>query len=492
MFIRRHGAVCLCALICAAALIGALCARTAAPAVMTDAQRREAGGSEYTLYCVMHPEDGTLAVRQEIVYENTTGDVLNSLVLRAWVNAFAQEETSPAATDELWDACYQDAFSAGGIRLDGVWWQERPVSGYAFDDAAQTVLRVPVDALRPGEKGTLRVYYVIELPLCNYRFGRTEAGWQLGNAFLILPRYENGAWRTDEYYPVGDPFVSDCAVWHVSLTLPEGVTPVGSCRFEKDGNGQWHGTAEAARDFALTLSDTQTVASRTFGGVTVTAAAPDEKSGQRTLALCGKVLTTLTELYGPYPYATLGVSGVCFPFGGMEYPAYVMIGQNYMTDGADEDTLELLLAHEIAHQWFYALVGSDGYNQPWQDEGLCQWATLSYVRARYGSGAEESLRFYYVDAPMAEQVPGSVTPGSPIDYFGSLDAYSSVVYGRGAALCCALDTFLNGGLNGFLKAYCDQYAFSYCSRQAFEDALSAYAGQDVSPLIADYLDTLMD
>ena len=52
----------------AAALIGALCARTAAPVVMTDAQRREAGGSEYTLYCVMHPEDGTLAVRQEIVY----------------------------------------------------------------------------------------------------------------------------------------------------------------------------------------------------------------------------------------------------------------------------------------------------------------------------------------------------------------------------------------------------------------------------------------
>ncbi len=30
--------------------------------------------------------------------------------------------------------------------------------------------------------------------------------------------------------------------------------------------------------------------------------------------------------------------------------------------------------HEVAHQWFYALVGSDQGRDPWLDEGLATWA----------------------------------------------------------------------------------------------------------------------
>ena len=39
-----------------------------------------------------------------------------------------------------------------------------------------------------------------------YRFGVDSGIWALGNAFAIPAVWEDGAWRTDEYYPVGDPF----------------------------------------------------------------------------------------------------------------------------------------------------------------------------------------------------------------------------------------------------------------------------------------------
>src|SRR5205085_5842978 len=51
--------------------------------------------------------------------------------------------------------------------------------------------------------------------------------------------------------------------------------------------------------------------------------------------------------------------------GGIEYPGDVMQGP-----GTNTRTLP----HEIAHQWFYGLVGNDQGRDPWIDEGLASWA----------------------------------------------------------------------------------------------------------------------
>jgi len=172
----------------------------------------------------------------------------------------------------------------------------------------------------------------------------------------------------------------------------------------------------------------------------------------------------------------------------MEYSGLVMIGSECFAANMRE-TLELTVAHEAAHQWFYGLVGSDQVYAPWQDEALCQWAMLRYVGKTYGRGSYETLKYYRVDAPMMEAVPGSLTPGSPIDYFGSLTDYSTVVYGRGTALLTALDEMLPKGTDGFLRAYADAFRYRFVTRLEFEAFLNGYAGMDLSPLLLDYLDT---
>ena len=174
----------------------------------------------------------------------------------------------------------------------------------------------------------------------------------------------------------------------------------------------------------------------------------------------------------------------------MEYPALCMIGKNqYAAEKAD--SLELEIAHEIAHQWFYAVVGSDQALSPWQDEAMCEYAVLRYVQKRYGQSSFETLKYYRVDAPMMESIPGSLTPGSPISYYNNYQDYRTIVYGRGAALLLALNEFLSDGTDAFLKAYVKEYAFQYITRKQFEGFLNQYSGQDVSPLLLDYLDTLM-
>ena len=266
--------------------------------------------------------------------------------------------------------------------------------------------------------------------------------------------------------------------------------PCCSALLKRDDSGAWRGGIRGARDAALCVSPDYKVAHGTAAGTPVYVYAKDEAGAKRALASAQKALETFAGLFGPYPYPCLSVCSADFPFGGMEYPALCLISRETFRE-SEADTLDLTVAHETAHQWFYGLVGSDQAREPWQDEALCEYAMLRYVRARYGQGSFETLKYYRVNMPMRENIPGSLTPGSPIDYFDSLADYSAVVYGRGTALVLALDQMLPGGVDAFLKAYAEAFAYGYASRAQFEAFLNRYAGLDLSPLLLDYLDTAM-
>ena len=447
------------------------------------------GLTDYRVEMRLIPDENTLAISETIEYRNDTGETLDCLVLRTWLNAFQSEDTSPAALEELYDACYPDGFSPGGLTLYNVTWNGKAAE-HAFANADETALQISIPELKPGESGTLFVRCLAALPNCAYRTGRAEGCWQLGNVLPLLSVYEQGKWRTDTYSPIGDPFVSACANFHVLLEIPEGNQPACSAALTKGPDGLWRGDLPAARDLALCIYEHAAIAKGRAGNVLILSYADTEAEAKRALDDAKKALQTFSELYGEYPYPAFSVCQTDFPFSGMEYPALCMIGkEQYLPEKAD--SLELTVAHETAHQWFYALVGSDQALSPWQDEALCEYAVLRYVLKRYGQSSFEALKYYRVDAPMMESVPGSLTPGSPVSYYNNYQDYRSVVYGRGAALLMALDEFLPKGTDDFLKAYAKEFAFQFVTRTQFEDFLNRSSGQDTGPLLTDYLDTMM-
>lgn len=447
------------------------------------------GLTDYKVDLRLIPEKKALAISQTIQYQNHTGETLNHLVLRTWLNAFEKEETSPATLEELYDACYPNGFSPGGLVLYDVIWNRKAVE-HTYVNADKTALQITIPELEPGESGTLFLRCLATVPSCSYRTGYVESCWQLGNVVPLLSVYENGEWRTDAYSPIGDPFISECANFHVSLDVPEGFVPACSATLINGKDGLWRGDLLAARDLALCVYDHAAISKAKAGNILILSYADTKEQADRGLDDAKKALQTFSALYGDYPYPTLSVCQADFPFSGMEYPALCMIGKNqYAAEKAD--SLELEIAHEIAHQWFYAVVGSDQALSPWQDEAMCEYAVLRYVQKRYGQSSFETLKYYRVDAPMMESIPGSLTPGSPISYYNDYQDYRTIVYGRGAALLLALNEFLSDGTDAFLKAYVKEYAFQYITRKQFEGFLNQYSGQDVSPLLLDYLDTLM-
>jgi hypothetical protein len=443
------------------------------------------------------PEARTLTVRQTLTLKNRTGETQQSLVLRAWANAFQSEDTSPAATDEMYDACYPDGFSAGGVTVYGllaVQSGKEQAAAYAVGDAAQTVLRVSLPAEWPaGGTLTLIASYEVLIPQAAYRFGESGGVWALGNALLTPAPYADGAYRTDAYYPIGDPFLTECRNYDLTLAVPKGYAVGGSAAATVSATAgdtvtlQMH--ALAVRDFALCLSRDYQLAQATEGGVLVRAYARAGADAQAMLATTRKALAVYGGLYGAYPYPTLTLCEANLPIEGMAYPAMAMVAADVLHKGGD--TLEQLVARELAHQWWYALAGSDPFYDAWQDEALCEFSLLSYWGARYGEAARDELRAARADSAMRVTIPRGVTPGSPLDYFGDWSEYRVVVNGRGAAALCALDTAMGGTLDAFLRQYAETYAFGNATRADFETLLRAYTGEDWSPLLSDYLDTYL-
>ncbi len=482
------GAVALLAVLLALNVFAGSPALPARGAALTRAAQ---GLNEVSITAEFFPNTGQVQARQTMRLQNRSGQALSNVVLRTLANAFSSEDYSPAAIEDVYDRTYPKGFSVGSITMQEVLLGGL-ASDYGYDDEAKTVLNIGIPSgWQAGEWIDITMAYVIQVPDCSFRFGHASGIYTLGNAFPILSVWESGAFRTEEYYPVGDPFYSDCANYSVTVTVPRGYQCAGSAygeRTEKDGKWTYSFDAPAVRDFALSISNRFATAQETVGEVLVTSYALTTQAAWKVMKYARQSLECFNELYGAYPYNHLSVAMVDFPFGGMEYPGLILL-QKSLYDADSEQGLELTTAHEVAHQWWYAVVGSDQFYQPWQDEALAEFSLLDYTERYYGKEARDNLAFSRFETAMRVTIPRGVTPGSPIDYFASMSEYSLVVYRRGAALLVALHTALGDTFYDFLRTYYEQQAFQLTGREEFEQTLKAVTGQDWSELMVDYLDT---
>ncbi|MDF2435717.1 MAG: hypothetical protein K0Q95_93 [Bacteroidota bacterium] len=82
---------------------------------------------------------------------------------------------------------------------------------------------------------------------------------------------------------------------------------------------------------------------------------------------------------GDYPYNhCTAVDGTISAGGGMEYPNITVIGAS----GSDFQ-LDVVITHEVGHNWFYGMLGSNEREHPWMDEGLNSANELRYVETKY-------------------------------------------------------------------------------------------------------------
>jgi aminopeptidase N len=183
------------------------------------------------------------------------------------------------------------------------------------------------------------------------------------------------------------------------------------------------------------------------------------RGGLDVLSYAAEALSIFTRRLGSYPYKELKVFASPTTVGGIEYP--MLAGVTDSLYGTTGGYFEWVTAHEVAHQWWYGMVGSDPINEAWLDESLTQYMASLYIEDRYGAAAatEERQRFFNARYQQELSNGRDASVDQPTGAF-ERTAYSPLVYGKGPLFFEAVRRAVGDRLfNSWLRIYFMRYRY---------------------------------
>jgi aminopeptidase N len=358
------------------------------------------------------------------------------------------------------------------LALDSLYFRLLPNGGLSYGDGRLTVTQTLVDgqpahtalalddsvlqiylgqSLEPGKwmevafdfQGRVPVDFSSDRSLYAYGiYNSTKGVLALSSWYPILAVYNDQSWHLDPVSAIGDSVFSETAFYKVTVLAPESLVLVTTgieTSAEPDGDLVRHTLVSGpARDFFLIASagfqvQTQTVEGTRLHAYTLPG---DTAAGAIGLEVAAASLRTFNQHFGQYPYSELDVVEAPMRYAqGVEFPEIVIIGETVFAN-PDDPAFAVTIAHEVAHQWWYGLVGNDVYAEPWLDEALATYSSGVYYQEEQGEGAYEGLAAFWqerFDQLVAEGEDDQVTESlAHFESLGNPRIYSGVVYIKGA------------------------------------------------------------
>jgi peptidase M1-like protein len=425
-----------------------------------------------------------LTLLAELGASATAGPAVADPVVRTPDDAVYTVDLSTNRGGRNWTGSESVTFTnTGGQALDEVWfrlWANGPtgcrdpgitvsnVTGGTADDPTVgcTALHLTLDtSIAPGASASVSMDIAITPPAANDRFGWYLHTSRLGNALPILAVNDDEGWHLEPYFSSGESFYSLVSDWTVTLTVPSDLeTPTTGALDSVASTGANREArtyvANDVRDFAWEAGPFAHAGATDALGVRVRLWYLSEflprKNAHRLARRAAKIMDTFSDAFGAYPYAEVDVVITTFDtFGGMEYPQLVMTIPS-----------TFVISHELAHQWWYGIVGDDEYEDPWIDEGFAQWSTYLPLH-----GPRNWPPDPFVGCPPFTWPDDQVRISSGVDYFSVHPEDYWVVYYQGA---CALGHLAKdfGGLDPFLAVLHDYAAAHWLGVSTNADVMS--------------------
>jgi hypothetical protein len=242
--------------------------------------------------------------------------------------------------------------------------------------------------LAPGETARFRIEWDSLVP--HGSIGR--AGWVRDYHFIAqwFPKigvFWKGRWNCHPFYPWTE-FFADFGVYDVRLTLPRGFVVGATGRLEErkeneDGTETFRFVQEDVHDFAWTASRRFLERRAVFDDpgypkVEIRLLVQPEHAhlADRYLEATKIALRTYGSWSAPYPYPQITVVDPAWgsASGGMEYPT-LFTGGAYVLAPPELQSPESVTIHEAGHQFWYALVANNEFEEAWLDEGFNSYMT---------------------------------------------------------------------------------------------------------------------
>jgi hypothetical protein len=333
------------------------------------------------------------------------------------------------------------------------------------------------------------------------RLGRAPAGetdftlFGWNGPILSLPGFypmlavrQDNDWVLDQPPLYADVLFSEAALYQLDITLPNELVVVGSGIIlnvidNPDSSRTWQITGGPLRDMTVIAGPFQAVSENAAGATVTSYYLPDhEAAGLTALAHAAASLRLYSDTYGPYPYTELDVVEAPLNVRGMEYSGLVTIGADLYQD--QREFLTFLVAHEVGHQWWYAVVGNNPYRSPWLDEGLTEYGAYDYYRGVFGQSQAERLLTGRWEIPFANAAGGGID--GPVDQpAADFDpvSYELLVYSKAALFFNALREQLGEEMyRKALQTYYLENRYRVATPEIFLATAERVSGQNLKPL----------
>lgn len=259
-----------------------------------------------------------------------------------------------------------------------------------------------------------------------------------------------------------------------------------------DGTSKtWRFHAENVHDFAFTADPTYRIGEAYWNGIQCVALAREENAAgwQDAAEFTAKVIHAYSQDIGMYAYPKMIVADAK---DGMEYPMLTL-------DGGISPNYKGLLAHEVGHNWFFGMIGTNETYRAYLDEGFTQFLTAWALEKIEGPYDPENPK---LETRFTEVYHGYITAAAK-GYDGCLNTHSDQfhgalghgggygqVYYKTAVMLYNLQYLLGEKL--FLKAmqnYFNQWRMAHPYPDDFRKAVTDVAKTDLTWFFDQWLET---
>lgn len=481
--------------------------------------------ADYVIRATLNEQDTTISGEVTIDYTNNSPDKLDFLWLQLDQNLFRPDSRGAATTPVSGDRFDVKSFSKGGYHIESVevTYDTKSYAVVPVITDARMLVRLQAPVKAGGDKIKVRVKYSFAIPVYGAdRMGRLASKngivYELAQWYPRMCVYDDvESWNTLPYMGLGE-FYCEYGNFDYYLTAPASMTVVASgdlqnpqevltareierlakarrsdtavmivrpeevgqasSRPKTTGTLTWHFKMDNTRDVSWAAStafiwDAAKVNLPSGRPAIAQSAYPIESAGKdrygRSTEYLKRSIEIYSELYFEYPWnSAVSVAGVAL---GMEYPGIIFCKSD-LTDGQ----LWGDVTHEIGHNWFPMLVGSNERRFMWQDEGLNtfinQFSTRGFNNGEYFHGINSQFMFRI----FAKEKDPLMTPPEAMN----LNGYGAYYYKTAAALNLLRDVVVDSNRFDYaFREYIRRWAFKHPQPDDFFRTMNSATGENL-------------
>lgn len=328
---------------------------------------------------------------ETVTFRNTSNDTMQELVFHTFADANRSKATQPNVFEQTNEEIQKnnpklspDVF-LGGIDMKKV---SSNGQSLTYDNKNQALTVQLKQGLKPSESLTLQLDFDVKVPYGSERLSYFKDIINGAHWFPVMAVYDEAKHQWNEI-PYSTTFESDYYMssdFEVHLNVPDEyqVLMPGTITTQYDaesGRKILSTVANNTREFVFFASPHYKVESVTRDGLTVEYYyfdnTPDKKKIiDQYIDQAFKAIQFFNDKYGKYPYPEFRIAESYVEGVAVEFSRVIQMG--FRGDDSDP-THDYTFVHEIAHQWFHALIGNNSETESFLDEGFADFSMIYFA-----------------------------------------------------------------------------------------------------------------